>query len=200
MEPAKEHLPEENRKKILHAAEQRFQQFGYGKTTMAEIAGDCDMSAANLYRYFENKLAIGAALSRNCLHKDIEILEKIVLDKELAPDHKLHEFILATLDFTHSQWSEKPRINEMVTAICHERMDIVDQHVQYKQALLITLIREGNQQGVFCVADPEVTAEAILTATTLFDVPLLMPLFSREAFERKAKNLASLLLNGLLKR
>ena len=79
-------------------------------------------------------------------------------------------------------------------------MDIVDQHVQNKQALLITLLREGNQQGAFNVTDPEVTAEAILTATTLFDVPLLMPLFSREAFERKAKNLASLLLDGLLKR
>jgi len=199
MEPAKEHLPEETRRKILYAAEQRFQQFGYGKTTMAEIASDCDMSAANLYRYFENKLAIGAELSRNCLKKDIEILEKIVLDKQLTPENKLQAFILATLDFTHSQWSEMPRINEMVTAICHERMDIVDQHVQFKLALLITLIREGNQQGVFSAPDPEVTAEAILTATTLFDVPLLMPLFSREAFERKAKNLASLLLNGLLK-
>ncbi|WP_455221104.1 TetR/AcrR family transcriptional regulator [Kaarinaea lacus] len=199
MEHAKEHLPEEIRQNIIRAAEKRFQQYGYGKTTMAEIASDCAMSAANLYRYFENKLAIGAELARNCLSNDIEKLEKIVLDKQLSPKDKIHEYILATFDFTYTQWSEKPRINEMVTAICHERMDIVDQHVQSKQALLITLIREGNQQGVFNVVDPEVTAEAILTATTLFDVPLLMPLFSREAFERKAKNLTLLLLNGLLK-
>lgn len=199
MEHAKDHFPEEIQQRILHAAEERFQQYGYNKTTMAEIAGDCDMSAANLYRYFENKLAIGAALACNCLNKDIDNLKNIVLDKQLSPVDKLEKYVLATLDFTHRQWSETPRLNEMVTAICHERTDIVDQHVQNKQALLITLLREGNQQGSFEVADPEVTAEAILTATTLFDVPLLMPLFSREAFERKAKNLVSLVLNGLLK-
>lgn len=199
MEHAKDHFPEEIQQRILQAAEARFQQYGYNKTTMAEIARDCDMSAANLYRYFENKLAIGAALARNCLNKDIDNLKNIVLDKQLSPVDKLEKFVLATLDFTHRQWSETPRLNEMVTAICHERMDIVDQHVQNKQALLITLLREGNQQGSFEVADPEVTAEAILTATTLFDVPLLMPLFSREAFERKAKYLVSLVLNGLLK-
>ena len=199
MEHAKDHFPEEIQRRILHAAEERFQQYGYNKTTMAEIARDCDMSAANLYRYFENKLAIGAALACNCLNKDIDNLKNIVLDKQLSPVDKLEKYVLATLDFTHRQWSETPRLNEMVTAICHERTDIVDQHVQNKQALLITLLREGNQQGSFEVADPEVTAEAILTATTLFDVPLLMPLFSREAFERKAKNLVSLVLNGLLK-
>ncbi|WP_455197798.1 TetR/AcrR family transcriptional regulator [Kaarinaea lacus] len=199
MEHAKDHFPEEIQQRILRAAEERFQQYGYNKTTMAEIAGDCDMSAANLYRYFENKLAIGAALACSCLNKDIDNLKNIVRDKQLSPVDKLEKFVLATLDFTHRQWSETPRLNEMVTAICHERMDIVDQHVQNKQALLITLLREGNQQGSFEVADPEVTAEAILTATTLFDVPLLMPLFSREAFERKAKNLVSLVLNGLLK-
>lgn len=199
MEHAREHFPEETRQRILEAAGARFQQFGYNKTTMAEIASDCDMSAANLYRYFENKLAIGAALARNCLNDDVENLKKIVFNKELAPSVKIRQFILATLDYTHSQWSETPRLNEMVTAICHERMDIVDQHIQQKQALLITLMKEGNQSGEFAIADPEVTAESILTAITMFDIPLLMPMYSREAFERKAKNLASLLLNGLLK-
>ncbi|HEY5601784.1 MAG TPA: TetR/AcrR family transcriptional regulator [Gammaproteobacteria bacterium] len=200
MVPAKEQLPEETRQRILAAAEQRFRQFGYNKTTMAEIAKDCDMSAANLYRYFENKLSIGAALACTCLNKEIEKLRAVVFNKNLSPAGKIHEFVLATLDHVHTQWSETPRVNEMVTAICQERLDIVDQHVQNKQALLITLLREGNQQGVFDVADPQVTSEAILTAITLFEVPLFMPLFSREAFERKAKHLASLLLNGLLKR
>jgi len=54
------------RLRILEAAAQRFTQFGYNKTTMAEVAQDCGMSAANLYRYFENKLDIGANLACNC--------------------------------------------------------------------------------------------------------------------------------------
>lgn len=200
METSKEHVPENTPQRILEAAGLRFQQYGYNKTTMAEIARDCDMSAANLYRYFDNKLAIGAALACDCLNESIENLKKIVFDKHLPPATKIRQFVMSTLDHTHSQWSETPRMNEMVTAICHERMDIVDQHIHQKQALLITLLKEGNQTGAFAVADPEMTAESILTAVTLFDVPLLMPMYSREAFERKAKNLASLLLDGLLKR
>lgn len=200
MSELKEKVIDDTHQRILEAAGERFQQFGFNKTTMAEIAADCNMSAANLYRYFENKLAIGAALACNCLDEGLDKLKKVVADRELDPKEKIRQYILTTLDHTHTQWSEMPRLNEMVTAICHERLDIVDQHVSNKQALLITLLKEGNQKGVFDVADPEMTAEAILTSTTLFGMPLLMPLFSREAFERKAKNLAELLLNGLLKK
>lgn len=200
MENAKDNLPDDIRSQILEAADSRFRQYGYNKTTMAEIAKDCHMSAANLYRYFENKLAIGAHLACQCLDRDITNLKNVVSNKALSPSQRLEAFILGTLDYTYTQWSETPRMNEMVSAICHERMDIVDQHVSQKLALLITLLREGHQAGEFEVPDPEVTADAILTATTLFDVPLLMPMFSWEAFERKAKNLSNLILNGLLKR
>ncbi len=43
------------REKIMEAAMARFSYYGFGKTTMAEIAKDCGMSAANIYRFFENK-------------------------------------------------------------------------------------------------------------------------------------------------
>jgi len=200
MDPAKHHIPDDTRQRILDAAGERFQQYGYNKTTMAEIAKDCDMSAANLYRYFENKLAIGADLACSCLDEGIEKLREIVLDPQISPSVRLRQFILGTFEHTYSRWSETPRINEMVTVICHERNDIVDLHVQKKQALLITLLKDGNQKGEFAVTDPEQVAEALLTATTLFGVPLLMPLFSKQAFERKAENLAALLLKGILKR
>ncbi|MGD8570997.1 MAG: TetR/AcrR family transcriptional regulator [Gammaproteobacteria bacterium] len=199
MEHARDHFPEEIHQRILEAAGTRFHQYGYNKTTMAEIARDCDMSAANLYRYFENKLAIGAELAAGCLADNVHILKEIVSDKALSCAARLEKYILASLDRTYNQWSETPRINEMVIAICHERLDIVNLHVQQKQALLINLLNEGNQAEEFAVPDPEMTADAIHTATTLFNVPLLMPMYSRDAFERKAYNLTALLLNGLLK-
>ncbi|MDH3693378.1 MAG: TetR/AcrR family transcriptional regulator, partial [Gammaproteobacteria bacterium] len=42
---AKLDTSENVRERILEAANVRFQQYGYNKTTMAEIAGDCKMSA-----------------------------------------------------------------------------------------------------------------------------------------------------------
>ena len=46
------------RDRIIHAAKCRFSHFGYGKTTMAEVAGDCAMSPGNLYRFFPGKLRV----------------------------------------------------------------------------------------------------------------------------------------------
>jgi AcrR family transcriptional regulator len=195
----KDILPDAVRQQILDAAGQRFQQYGYSKTTMAEIAKDCDMSAANLYRYFENKLAIGAALACNCLDENIEQLRVILQDSTSSSSERLHRFVTGLLDSTYRQWSEVPRINEMVMAICEERMDIVNHYHQQKQEMLSVFLEESHDRGEFNVPDPQKTASAILTAVTLFKMPLFMPMFSREAFEQKARNLAELLLNGLLK-
>ena len=60
---------------------------------------------------------------------------------------------------------------------------------------------EGNETDEFSGADPHQTTEAILTATTLFEVPMLTPLFNLEKLERgEAEGLTELILNGLKKR
>ena len=54
----------ETREQILDAATNRIKHYGYGKTTMSEIAGDCGMSAGNIYRFFASKLDIAEAMAR----------------------------------------------------------------------------------------------------------------------------------------
>ena len=58
-----EHL-DEIATQILDAASRRFLHYGYGKTTMSEIAKDCNMSTGNLYRYFPSKLDIAEMFVR----------------------------------------------------------------------------------------------------------------------------------------
>ena len=64
-----EETTEEIKHNILDKAFARFGHFGFGKTTMAEIAKDCEMSAGNLYRYFENKKEIGAGCAKRCMQQ-----------------------------------------------------------------------------------------------------------------------------------
>lgn len=200
MNSAKDQLPEDIRAQILDAARDRFRTYGYNKTTMAEIAKDCEMSAANLYRYFENKLDIGANLACNCLGNKEAILATVQERCDLSAAEKLQQFVLENLRETHNQTSETPRINEMVMAICQSQMDIVNQHMQIKKELLIKLIEQGNVSGEFDVLEPPQAAKAILDAITIFDVPTFMSMYSLEHMEHKAKNLVALLLSGLRKR
>lgn len=184
---------------ILAAAMRRFEQFGYGKTTMAEIAGDCAMSAANIYRYFDNKLEIGAQLARRCLAGErAQLAEIIKTSGPVSP--RIEAFLLESLRYTYQRWSQQPRINELVEAIARERTDVVQEHLRIKQSLIQGLLEEGNASGEFTVPDVQHTAEAILVANTVFDVPLFMHLHSYEKFEFMARSVADLILRGLLAR
>jgi AcrR family transcriptional regulator len=200
MTPGKDHLPDEIREQILEAARERFLVYGFNKTTMAEIAKDCDMSAANLYRFFDNKLDIAVTMTCSCLAEEESSLSQVIEDATKPASTRLKNFIFATLYHTHSRSSETPHLSEMVNAICQGRMDLVEQHMNHKIQILTSLIQAGNDSGEFSVNEPEKTAEAILTATTIFDLPMLTPLFSLETLEKKAVSLTELLLNGLLKR
>jgi AcrR family transcriptional regulator len=184
---------------ILAAAMRRFEQFGYSKTTMAEIAADCDMSAANIYRYFENKLEIGAQLARRCLAEECAALKEVI-ESDTSASARLEGFLLANLRYTYQRWSEQPRINELVEAIARERTDVVQDHIQFKQELITRLIEAGNRNGEFAAVDPVRTAEAILVAGTVFDVPLFMHMHPLGKFEAMARNVAELILRGLAAR
>lgn len=181
---------------ILAAAMRRFEQFGYGKTTMAEIAADCDMSAANIYRYFQNKLEIGAQLASRCLAQERDALTEVIRAPESAAA-RLEAFLLRNLGYTYQRWAEQPRINELVEAIARERTDVVQEHLRIKQELVTKLVEDGNANGEFSVPDPTSTAEAILVASTVFEVPLFMHMHSYEKFESMARNVADLILRGL---
>ena len=52
----------ERRTQILDAAERRFSQAGFHRTTMQDVAAEAGMSPGNLYRYFPSKDALVAGL------------------------------------------------------------------------------------------------------------------------------------------
>jgi len=185
---------------ILFAALERFQQYGYGKTTMAEIAADCGMSASNLYRFFENKQDIGAALATDCLGQQRAAIEIIVNNISTNAGKRLEECILAMLHHTHHHCSRLPRLVEMVDAICEHRTDIVISHRRSIAELFEALLRQGEQSGDFTINNLSAAADAILSATVIFDAPHFMKLHSLEEFEIIAGNLATLLVNGLQRR
>jgi AcrR family transcriptional regulator len=193
-------LSDDVQQQILDAASERFTQYGYNKTTLAEIAKDCGMSAANLYRHFENKLDIGANLACGCLTNKTTAAQEIVQQKQEPASERLKDIVLANLNYTYGQWSENPRMNEMVTAICGARMDIVDDYKSVEHALLVELLEDGIANGEFLIDDIEDTAYAITAAISMFNTPLLMSIYTLEQFTSKANSVVKLLLNGILKK
>lgn len=185
------------RTRILEAAETRFRQFGYNKTTMNEIANDCQMSAANLYRYFESKLDIGAAMAQNCFIDKEQLLEQVVNRMDLSATERLEEFVLTLLRYTHGQCYDQPRINELVDSIINERPALVQRKIAGERALLERVLTTGKANNEFSIQDIATTTEAVHTALVKFSVPFFMGMYPLEEFERIARNVVALVVNGL---
>ncbi len=193
-------LAEEVRERVLIATRARFGQYGYNKTTMAEIAKDCDMSAANLYRFFEDKQAIGAALACQTLAEKERRLRDVIVQPGLSATQRLEAFVRALFRFTYEQFHDKPRIGELVEMISRERADIIGQHKEVTRSLLATVLAQGNASGEFDVRDPSASAETVIVATTIFCVPYFLHWYTREQFEQLFKQMMELIVRGLEKR
>ena len=185
---------------ILAAAVNRFSNYGYNKTTMAEIAEDAGMSAANIYRYYKNKEEIAAACAKNCMCQRTDILKDIVRDTSLNATEKLENYVYKTLQVSHELSLENRKIEEIVAEITKSRPDLVHNKINNETALLTEIISYGNQIGEFDVDDVVDTATAIHSMLVLFDVPMFMHLFTKEEFEKKASSVIKLLIAGLSKR
>jgi len=185
------------RSQILDAAEQRLRTYGYGKTTMVEIATDVGMSAANLYRYFENKLDIGAALAQRCFSVRFDVLQEVVEQQDISATAKLEAFVITTLRYTHTQFGEAPKVNELVDIIVAERCEVIQAKIENDLKLINVILESGVQSGEFVIDNIQTTAQAIQHATVKFSVPLFMSMYPLEEFEQHARNLVKLLVQGL---
>ncbi len=192
-----ETTPEDIRIGILDAAEARFRIYGLNKTTMAEIAHDTGMSAANLYRYFKNKQDIAAACAQRCISTQVDLLREVVRMPGLTAAEKLERCTLEMLRFTWETAHDQPRINELVNHVILKHSNIVHDKVRKSCSLLAEILAQGNESGEFEVNDVVKTAETVYAALKMFHVPIFMSLYSHEELERQARDMVALLISGL---
>lgn len=184
---------------ILEAAVKRFSEYGYNKTTMAEIAEDAGMSAANIYRYYKSKEEIAAACAKNNMCGKTSVLKDIVRDTRLTATEKLEKFVLVTLQLSQEAALENRKIEEVCTEITKSRPDLIHEKIKNTKALLVEILSYGNQTGEFNIDDVMDTATAINAMLVVFDVPMFMKLYTPEEFEDKARSVIKFLHAGLMK-
>jgi AcrR family transcriptional regulator len=193
---------EDIKQQIVEVANKHFVQYGFGKTTMAEIAKDCDMSPANLYRYFDNKEAIGAEIALNCMRHKEHLGREALKEPGLTAGARLERFILDVLRYTYDLMSNQAHISELVDHISQERDDLVRRHKEVLRAIVAEILAEGNRTGEFDVSDIITTADQVLVATIHYYYPPLVMIerLPLEDLEASLKGVVSLIVRGLAKR
>ena len=191
------HDPRELRESILDAAQARLLRFGYHKTTVAEIARDVGMSAANLYRYFENKQEIVAECAGRCLDERLERLRAIARDPGFTPSEKLVRYALELVDDSHALAGPESMVGELVDAITRERPSLIHTKNALHYDLIGEILLAGRDSGEFVIEDIAASSRYVHSAFSLFDVPLFVGLYERAEFDERARGVVALLLDGL---
>ena len=185
------------RQRILEKAFSRFGRYGFGKTTMAEISKDCEMSPGNLYRYFKSKKDIGADCAKRAMSQKLDLLRKIIDNENLSPNQKLHASASEVLNYMHYQFSDQPALMELVDFISRERWSTVQKYAKQERLLISEILLQGNSSGDFNIPDVLETSKWVQAALIKFFSPRYMDAFKLEELRREAEGVVNTLIRGL---
>ncbi|KCZ57549.1 TetR/AcrR family transcriptional regulator [Hyphomonas chukchiensis] len=187
----------DTRQQILEAAMERIHHYGYGKTTMSEIARDCSMSAGNIYRFFASKIDIAEAMARKFNAKVFEDYAAIARKKTSA-SARLREFFEMSLDRTFKAIEEDAKILEVANVLKQERPLYFNEQLAQERVYLVQILNDGAQTGEFRPLDrPEETAEYMQAALMKFRFPQLFSALSLPKLQRELVGVLDLLLAAL---
>lgn len=190
---------EKTRQQILRAADERIQQYGFCKTTMNEIAKDCKMSAANIYRFFDSKNDIAAELATQCFSDAEQIFKTVARDTKTGPPEKLKGLCIEKLRVNYSMFHQNPNYFEIVNFIIEERDDLIETHKNKVRAYIAEVLAEGNRIGLFDIDDVVATADTFHKAVILFHCPVFINMYTLQEMEESVENVVNLLIQGLKK-
>lgn len=187
----------DTRERILKAAMERIQHYGYAKTTMSEIARDCDMSAGNIYRFFASKIDIAEAMARKFdmeIHQD----QAKIARKSTPASERLREIIDYQMTTTFDKLDKDAKILEVAEVLSNERPHFANEELAQERIHLIKILDDGVVAGEFApIADVSYTAEMIQTATMKFRYPQLFSRLTLEKLKREFEGVMDLMLAGL---
>lgn len=163
---------DETARQILNAASRRFLHYGFKKTTMSEIADDCNMSTGNLYRYFPSKLDIAETFVRVLRREVSDALQDIANDDSLTPAEKLREFFRHKFKVAYDRFHNNPKAYELSVELISERPKFAIEWESNEGHILAGILKAGQDQGEFGLgSDPMKLSRILQDAAFRFTGP-----------------------------
>lgn len=164
---------QENVERILESAERLFRHYGYGKTTVADIARDLGMSPANVYRFFTSKEQIHQAICGRMLAASLHLA--IGISKlPLPAAERLRRCILEQHRLTMETMLDEQKVHEMVIVAIERDWHVIEKHVDRLHHVYAGIIREGIEAGEFSKRDPESAAKCFGASTVTLCHPQMV--------------------------
>ena len=189
----------EMRGRILAAAEARFRRNGYGRTTVADIAGDVRVSTAYIYKFFPSKLAICEGVCGEILTRIDAELWRVARAETPAP-RRLERLYQTLLSESVALLFNDRQLHDMVTEAMEYRWSSVERHRDAMRNAAEAIVADGRAEGAFETETPlQEAAAAIFSTLIAFAHPKVLEhsLAAGEDLAAHARYTARLVIAGL---
>lgn len=181
---------------ILDAARRRFQHYGYGKTTMSEIAKDCSMSTGNLYRFFPSKLDLADMFVQVLRSDHVKQLREIADRKDISAPEQLRSLLQLKMRLAYERFHDNPKAYELSMTLIAERPGIAVEWENAEADVICDIIGRGNAEGSFNIANPAKNARVIQDAAHKFTSPTIIHEGDVEELASELDAVIDLLVDG----
>jgi TetR/AcrR family transcriptional repressor of the ameABC operon len=188
---------DQTRARIMKQADTLFRQYGYGKTTVGDIAEGLEMSTANIYKFFPSKNAIIEAGADRSLCEIKDVLRRVGASKKSAID-RLLEINLAIYRFHQEYFRHEKQIYKLVIAAREENWGCVRCFKDFLSGIVVEVLSQGVKSGEFRRLDPEETTRTLLDCFTWVTHPLLLRELKPSEVENRVRAQMQLIKKALV--
>lgn len=184
------------RDQIIEAATEYFGLYGYGKTTVSDLAKAIGFSKAYIYKFFDSKQAIGEVICSNRLSMIMAAVDEAVAGIPAASERFRRMFKALVEAGSHLFFNER-KLYDIAETSASESWPSVGGYEDHLKAMVLQIVRDGRDSGEFERKTPlDETVSAIYLVMRPYINPLLLQHNLDNAAEATSR-LSSLILRSL---
>ncbi|AZD15921.1 TetR/AcrR family transcriptional regulator [Pseudomonas chlororaphis] len=186
------------RNQIVAAANEHFSQYGYGKTTVSDLAKAIGFSKAYIYKFFDSKQAIGEAICTNCLAEIVAAVEQAISGETLSATERFRRLVKTVIATGVNLFFNDRKLYDIAAFSVSERWSSSQVYDAQIKQFILQIVREGREVGEFERKTPlDETVDAIHLALRPFVNPLLLQ-YNLDFVEEAPTLTSNLILRSLM--
>lgn len=187
---------EAGRERLAELAMALVTERGSQALTMNELAARAGMSAANIYRYFENKDALLEALAERWFRPKVAIMEE-VLASDLPPRRKMYEFFARRFARLRESYYADPIAFQTTVELGNDHFELIRSYIDLGDHYLAEIIGEAMSDGTFAGMEVDETISIINQMVNCYcNISGMGPLMDRLS-EAKLARIIDAVFDGL---
>jgi AcrR family transcriptional regulator len=136
------------RDQIVTAAKEHFSRYGYGKTTVSDLAKAIGFSKAYIYKFFDSKQAIGEAICGQCLDSVLREVQAATAEAGSATD-RFRRMFHTLVSLSAELFFADRKLYDIAAHSVSEKWQSSRAYEDQLREMLAAIIREGREAGEF---------------------------------------------------